>query len=374
MNHNKNNPLEEVRITCAQMLNQLQKKHNEYLANEVLTSATNYATKNLPSPDEQNISFYIEPIIAFYKNFVQDVRLSIKSAIQNTLGNLKIEVSKNSTEDIDKQINDIDTRVINLNTDKSRVTTDYSKKQYALWSWVLYLIAIGEMVFISQSFISLFGDSYLLGLIVGLIVSLSNIFLVKFYVVNELCDNKSNSNVRWASAILIFIFILAVNTSLAILRYKLLISSSGDQTFSPVVSVLIFLAIQFIISGASAYISYNFTPTKSDRKAFEEIDNIEKELINLRKRRDGLLLDKKALLLHLEFDLHFREECKHLERNAILKIEQWCRLSIGEFKRENVLRRSDNCYPECFRQAIELNFIEDQKYFYNHQNDISNEN
>ena len=347
--------LVDLNNSANELSKELTKKHSDFVSSYVLTSAANYALKNLPTNKDSSIYPFVEPILSFYKGLVQTITLFLKSSIQNSLGEIEIEAANSKYKQLLQRIQAIDALILNCQTDISRKAITFSDKANRKWSWMIYLIGLGEAIFISNVFISLFLDNYIFGFIIGVTVSLAYVILIKHFVL-ELRDSEQDNKTKSIIALIIFVVIGAINIGLAFLRYNFLKLTAEDNTIVAMISPYTFLAIQLILTGATAYLSYFYAPSKKERLVQEEVDALHKKVKALEQEHAKLITERDTLVSLLEFDLKYREECKHIEATLIKQVMQHCKYAHGRFKEENVLRRSDLIFPNCFKEEIVIDF------------------
>ncbi|MEA3427308.1 MAG: hypothetical protein U9R46_13775 [Bacteroidota bacterium] len=350
-----------VEDTVHQLNSDIKKSHQTIIQTSVLLEARSYADKNLPKPDESNVDPYLTSIGGQYKALKKEVSVKLQGSLQRFLGVTGIapldEKIRGTIDAISKESD----KIKNLEADKSRIQSNSKRTGYKKFLLILAFIAIAECLFTVSSFLKL-GDIFIIALIVGVMVGVAQVAAARQTVltIREI-ENPQKQKRYWIIALICF---LIESICLGILRYYL--AHQGVASDIPFIALnpLTFAVINMLFIVAAGLIVYFYFPTKAEHEQLNHIEEIEKDITqsaklkgNLIKQYDELVADKvKAVKIH--------GELVHCEKELFEKIDAFYDEAVGKFKHENVTKRTDGAFPECFKQghcslpvAVEKEFI-----------------
>jgi hypothetical protein len=343
-----------------QLNNEIKKSHQGIIKTSVVLEANNYAKKNLPKPDESSVEPYLNSLRGQYKALKKEISVKLKGKLQQFLGTIGIKPLDEKIQAHAQAIAVEADEIQNLEADKGRLEASCSWPDFKKYSWLLFLFGLAECLLTVSCFISI-GDIFIIALIVGIIIGLAQVYSAKTTVlfIREIENPRKQKLYAILALVGFSVFSIVIGT----LRYYF--AHVGIASSVPITALnpFTFAAVNLLLVLASALLVYFFYPFKHE---LEQLSQIEKIVIEIKKRR-GRQQD-----LIKDYDRHVEKrveaykvhgEVAHCEKELNEKIDAFYEEAIGKFKHENVTKRTDGAFPECFKQPhIALPAITDSEF------------
>ncbi len=337
-----------VQDTVHQLNSDITKSHQTILTTSVLLEARTYADKNLPKPDEPNIDPYLTSISAQYRALMKTVSLTLQGSLQRFLGVTGISPLDEKIKGTNDAISTEAVKIKNLETDKIRIQSNSKRTGYKKYLLLLAFIAVAECLFTVSSFLKL-GDIFIIALIVGAMVGVAQVAAARQAVltIREI-NNPQKQKRYWIIALICF---LVESICLGILRYYL--AHRGVASDLPFIALnpLTFAIINMLFIVAAGLIVYFYFPTKAELEQLSHIEEIEKDITKSTKLKGDLIRQHDALVADKVKAVKIHGELAHCEKELFEKIDAFYDHAVGTFKHENVTKRTDGAFPECFKQG-----------------------
>lgn len=334
-----------------QLKEQLQKRHDLFVKTTVVSEARNYAAKRMPNKSESSIEPFLTTIRAHYAGEKKEVEGAMNGAIQRALASMNITTANQKIESITKDQQNIMEKVRHLLLDKDKLHVSFDTASYERHRLLLALFGMGESMWNAAFFVKI-GDILLSGLIIGIIVGLAQIIGVKVTV--QIIKDIPNKSKRRKYAYLAAIGFAFVSVVLATARYWLILPSHGTIIPIYAVSPLLFTVINLLLMAATALMVYRFFPSRLEVRQIAAAKKIDGEIKALEKQYKDLQTGLIDLQNEREILIEYRVTVLHCQKMLLEKIDALYAASIGIFKEENVTKRSDGIFPDCFRDPHEL--------------------
>jgi hypothetical protein len=133
----------------------LKKKHTEFLEKTVNYEARNYASKNLPSKDDESIEPYISTIRPFYKSLKNEVSIKLQGGVQRTLGSVNVATVGQNIDSVGKTLAEEIEVCGRLIVDRGRIFINGDHASYRKHRVLLLFIGIGDCLWNISGFIKL---------------------------------------------------------------------------------------------------------------------------------------------------------------------------------------------------------------------------
>lgn len=324
----------------------LNRSHQFLVETSVLPEAKLYAEKNWPAANELSIEPFVTTFKGQYNALKKDVSMRMQGGMQKILGTAAMVALNERINTITEAIRNEINRCKNLNSDRCRIIVHFSKKVYRFQKLLLFLFGIAESLLNISCFLGL-GDIVIIAAIVGTIIGLAQIYAVKTTVlfIREMTDpQKQKLYLKIALA-----GFTVVSLVLGAIRYYL--AHTGTATNMPfvVLNPFTFVTFNMMFVIATALLVFFYFPSKSETNKLEQIEEIDDQIKKINLRREKLEYEHNDLLYKRQEIIKVHGEIIHDEQKLHEKIDLKYDEAIGTFKSENVSKRTDGKFPECFK-------------------------
>lgn len=323
--------------------------HEETINSDVPHLARSLASKNFPRPDEQDMEPFIASITAKYATLKNKAAIKLKGSLQKYLGSIGIGRLTQMIEALKTKINEMRSKLNNLTNDKERIEIE-NKTVSLKQVWVILAVfGLAEIVYNVSTFISI-GDIMIFALILGTIVGLAQILTARSVTlyIREIQDNARRKKYIWIA----LAGFSAFSLMLGMIRYYMIRSHLQSPPPFWVINPFCFAIINLILIIGAALIVYRYYPTREQEVQIEQLGKIKKEI---------KVISKAITKLEEEFDNLTKQKAQALqyhgqimfdEQKLYEKIDNYYQQAVGAFKNANVMSRTDNEYPVCFRKLL----------------------
>jgi hypothetical protein len=322
------------------------KQHQQYLNTVVTHESRTFASKDLPNPTEPTISPYTSSIEGAYNGVKNDVALMLRGGIQKSLGSVNLVTANQKIENVNQSIKRERDEKQALICDIDRIMPDYSYSEYKKQRMLLWLFGLGECAWTIAAFLK-FGDILLVAIIIGLIIGLAQI-TVSVRAVQIIKEIRSKAKQRLYFWILFTAFLILSLIMGSIRYYFAHVGTASSMSFLTL-NPFTFAAFNMLLISATCLTVYFFYPGKADLKKFGEIAALERIVSRKCKRINALDDFRSSLMNDREMIMELHTRIIHDEKVLHKKIDSCYDEAIGRFKHENVIKRPDGLFPECFK-------------------------
>ena len=331
-----------------QLNSEINSKHQSILQQSVLHEARSYADKNLPKPDEPFIEPYLTSISAQYKALKKDVSVKLQGSLQRFLGVTGISPIDEKINLTNEGITKETDKLRNLESDKDRTQVNGCNTSYKQHKWLLFLFGIAECFLTISCFLKI-GDIFIIALIVGAIIGLAQVYAAKTTVL--FIREVENPRKQKLYTIIALISFSLFSLMLGSMRYYF--AHAGVASHLPFIFLnpFTFAAFNMLLIIASALLVYFFFPTKAELEQITQIEAIEKDIKKSTKQKNQLVCQHDTLVTEKVKAVKIHGELAHCEKELFEKIDAFYDEAVGKFKHENVTKRTDGAFPECFKNA-----------------------
>ena len=328
----------------------LTRSHKHILQTSVLFDARIYAERNLPAQNEPLFETYLTSIKAQYKALKKNISVNLKGGMQNMLASATIPSLNEKINGLKIAIKKAIDKIRNLETDKSRIVVDCSNQAYKYHNWLIFLFGLAESLLTMSCFLRL-GDIVIIAAVVGAVIGLAQIFAVKATVlaIREVTDRRKRKRYYTIALVGFSLFSLLFGA----MRYHFAHVGAAAGVPFAVVNPFSFAALNMLIVIASALLVHFFHPSIADTKKLDQIKEIDSEikktlaeLQEFETAHDALIIERQEV-----FALH--EQIKHDQTELLTKVNALYDDAVGTFKTENIAKRTDGMFPECFKHLHE---------------------
>lgn len=348
----KRNQNKEYRIAAGMIhdLNQtIDRSHQETIQTDALLDARKFAAKNLPAPTEKEILPFITPLTGKYAALKKDVSSKLKGGLQKFMGSIGIAAL---TQRITNTAHAIVTEcqaIGNLETDKERITINGINTTYKKMIWVLALFGIAESLFHVSAFTHI-GDILLISVFVGIVIGCAQVIAVKTITlsIREMADPVKQRRYYLIALICFALF----SVGLGSLRYFLAHKGTAASIPFYILNPFFFAAVNMLFVIGSALLVHFYFPMKAEMGKLELLASIEKDIRERKKRVKELNELHEDLVQQKAFAIQYHGALIFDEQKLLEKIDSCYLAAIGVFTNENVAKRTDGQFPDCYRTAL----------------------
>lgn len=332
-----------------QVNQEIDRNHEETINTDVLHLARSLASKNFPRPDEQDLNPFVSSITAKYATLKNKAAIKLKGSLQKYLGSIGIGRLTQKIEEVKTKLAEMRNKFNNLMLDRDRiemVNKTVSLKQVWL---ILAIFGLAEVVYNVSTFITI-GDIVIFALILGVIIGFAQILTAKsvtLYIRDIQDTERRKKYIRIAVA-----GFATFSVMLGILRYYLL--TAHQQTPIPfwALNPFCFAIINMVLIVGAALVVYRYFPTREQEAQLEQLRKINKEIKSTSNVITQLETEHDNLTKQKAQALQFHGQIIFDEQKMYEKIDNYYQQAVGAFRNENVIKRTDNEYPGCFRKLL----------------------
>lgn len=330
-----------------QQLNlQITKSHLKIIQSSVLLEARSYAAKGLPKADEAKIDPYLTSIAAQYRALKKEVSVKMKGTLQKFLGIVGITPMDEKITKTSVAITTEADKIKNLESDKDRIQADSRHSGYKKQKWLLILFGLAECLLTISCFLKI-GDIILIALVVGAVIGLAQVYAAKTAVL--FIREMENPRKRKLYSIIALIGFTIFSLVLGSMRYYFAHTGVASDIPFIILNPFSFAAINMLLVISSALLVYFFFPTKAELEQISHVEAIEDELKKSIKQRNDLIKQHDNLVTEKVKAVKVHGELAHCEKELFEKIDAHFDEAVGKWKNENVTKRTDGAFPECFK-------------------------
>jgi len=313
-------------------------------------TARDLAEKNLPTADEPSFEPYISQLKARYTTLKKNVELNVEGGIQKFLGILNGSYLTQKITEVKEKITAENNKIKNLMIDRNRCIIPWNYRIYKNLIWLLILFGISDSIWTSSSFLYL-NDIVFVAIVIGIVLGLSQIFASKAAV---LAIRQIQSARRRTKYYLIAIAgALIFSIILGLFRDNYIRENSDEIISFWSSNPFYFALINMVPIIATALLLHYFYPTKEQIEEIKKYEDIKEQIKHCDAAIKSLQREQKQLERERIEGLSLNEKLMHDETKLLEKVDAHYDESIGVFKHENILRRTDGLFPVCFKRAHE---------------------
>lgn len=301
-----------------------------------------FGLQNRPLLENDRLLYYTENLLLRYHQLKLHVEKSLQPEMQKAKGLAVASEIQSENNDMAQELFDTEQKRDNA---INQLGAPVSFPVKLIIGLLIALVIIwADATFTAKSFQSL-SDSYLQSILFAMatIVSLA---VIEKYLVIRIFPLKLSSLNEWIKRGLIASFIVMVS----ILRVKYFELACNCEVNSWFIIAIGFLFLTGLYLTANKLITPFFAQAKQNRQY-----NKQKQIINrldneCKKLKLALRGNKISTNLNLGLKANKIDYCRML----IEKIGNYCLQSISAFKEANRFTRTDNAYPSCFDDKINI--------------------
>ncbi|MCK9404396.1 MAG: hypothetical protein M0Q26_13480 [Chitinophagaceae bacterium] len=325
---------------------EITKTHQQIIQSSVLLEARSFADKNLPAPGESTLDWYLTSIMGQYKSLRSEVSIKLKGTLQRFLGTVGVtplDEKINATKEAIVKEGD---KIKNLETDKDRIQINSRYTGYKKHKWLLVLFALAECLLTISCFLKI-GDIVIVALIVGVVIGLAQIYAAKTAVL--FIREVENPRLRKRYCIIALTAFTLFSLVLGTMRYYFAHNGVASDIPFIILNPFSFAAINMLLVVASALLVFFFFPTKAELEQISHVEAIEDDIKKSIKQKNLLVQQHDNLINEKVKAVKIHGEVAHCEKELFEKIDAFYDEAVGKFKHENVTKRTDGAFPECFK-------------------------
>jgi hypothetical protein len=326
------------------------KSHEQIKRTTIPVTARDLAGKNLPLKDEPSFEPYVGPIRGSYTAIKKDIQIRFKGGIQKFLGVLFASHFTQKILEIKQKIKVLQEKINNLELDLHRSIVPWNYTVYKKLTAILAILAISDITWTTSSMLSL-SDVLIIAVVIGIVLGLSQIFATKAAVLAiRQIQNPHKRTKYYLIAIfgaLLFSVIIGLFRDNYVRHNTNTIISFWGSNF------IVFAFINMVPILATALLLHYFYPTKEQMEEIKKYDELKREIKKCTTEIKILEEDQRRFEIQRMEGISLNEKMMHDEVKLLEKVDAYYDESIGLFKNENIIRRSDGSYPACFKNAHE---------------------
>lgn len=324
----------------------LKKEHEKFKHDTVLHEAQTYAAGNYPAEADDSFESCLTTIRGFYSKLKKEISIKLQGGVQKTIGAANMATSNQSIASKESEIHQESEAMNRLVIDRGRIGDSGTYALYKKQRMFLILFAIGECIWTMSAFLKL-GDIVAVALCVGVVVGVAQILGVKsaVQVIKEIDDSRKKK--FWWIVFIISAFVISF--CLALLRYWFVHIGSGATVPFFVMNPFTFVGINMLFIAVTALIVLFNYPTKAQINDISKAQEMDAEILKYRERLKSLGDELTALRKEREFFVELRTRLIHAETKLHEKVNTMFDESVGVFKHENTVKRTDHLFPQSFK-------------------------
>lgn len=328
----------------------LLKKGSE-LKERARRNAIHFASKNLPALQGDTLPPFVGDVKTGHEELAANVYQLLQPGTHYPEGKMQLSFKDKKEKELDAEIAKKETQNQNDGIFIPKYNPDDVPSRLFKTRMATAVIFAGEVVLNAPAF-QIMGESLLLAFLLSISISFA-IAALSHYTA-QLCRNAESREKKIGIAVFSFVIASAISIALAYLRSKYL--ESQDTHIPPALFAVISIGLYSICT----WISYINLPSKEEIQEHEEKFKIYNAIQKRKRETEELKKEKENLTATTMEKVTYHLKAPIYAESVADRIRKMYHETVAEFKTTNLIHRTDNGVPDCFRDMVpepDINFF-----------------